>query len=159
MMNGRATRRTPQRSIILPTNGVAIAPSACEMVMAKATVPRRHPKSATMGFKKTPKVKRVTGPLPTIRAKVEPKTTHQGFLKSREAVISESIYHSGAPAKYFPATLAKKVPEGGQAIPVTCLFFQSRLAFAERMLLPSGPRARRSETKWRTAWGSRISCG
>ena len=60
-MKGSVTRRTPQRSTILPTNGVASAPIACETVIAEATVPRFQPNSATIGFRKTPKVNRVIG--------------------------------------------------------------------------------------------------
>src|SRR5579863_3383586 len=32
-----------------------------------------------MDFRKIPKVNEITGPLPTVRASAEPRTTHQGF--------------------------------------------------------------------------------
>src|ERR1700733_8642989 len=89
-MKGRVTRRTPQRSTILPTKGVASAPSVCETVTAEATVPRFQPNSATIGFRKTPNVNRVMGPLPTIKPIVEPNTTHHGFLKVRPGLMLPS---------------------------------------------------------------------
>src|SRR5277367_1448807 len=86
-INGSVTRRTPHRSTNLPTKGVQIAPTNCDIVIAIATVARCQPNSATSGFKNTPKVKSVIGPFPTIRPKVDPNTTHQEFLKARTQLL------------------------------------------------------------------------
>jgi hypothetical protein len=70
-----------QRSIIRPSNGTVSAEQMPPNDNAKDAVPRCHPISAMIGFKKTPKVNASTGPLHTTRPPTAPTTTHHGLVK------------------------------------------------------------------------------
>src|SRR5947209_12899984 len=70
-----------QRSIIRPSTGTVSAEQMPPNDNANDAVPRCHPMSAMIGFRKTPKVNPSTGPLQTTRPPTAPATTHQGFVK------------------------------------------------------------------------------
>src|SRR4051794_37245069 len=77
---GSATRRMLQRSIIQPNIGTISALITPPKDSAKEAVPRSQPISAINGFRNTPKVKAMTGPLQTTRPVTAPATTHQGLV-------------------------------------------------------------------------------
>src|SRR5438552_7840697 len=80
-MPGKATRRMLQRSIIQPSSGTISAEHTPPIPNASETVPRWAPISAMIGFRKTPKVNDITGPLQTNKPVTAPTTTHQGLVK------------------------------------------------------------------------------
>jgi hypothetical protein len=57
-------------------------------------VPRCHPISAMIGFRKTPKVKPSTGPLHTTRPPTAPTTTHHGLVKLSRMLFLPRRRHS-----------------------------------------------------------------
>src|ERR1051325_7530471 len=65
----------PDRHSVLPRCGRAFAPGIYAIL-----VPRSQPISAISGFRNTPKVKAMTGPLQTMRPVTAPPTTHQGLV-------------------------------------------------------------------------------
>src|SRR5437764_6457682 len=70
-----------QRSIIRQSTGTVSAEQTPPNDNAKDAVPRCHPISAMIGFRKTPKVNPNTGPLHTTRPPTAPTTTHHGLVK------------------------------------------------------------------------------
>src|SRR5438270_4865334 len=76
-----------QRSIIRPSTGTASAEQIPPNDNANEAVPRCHPISAMIGFRKTPKVNPNTGPLHTTRPPTAPTTTHHGLVKLSRMVI------------------------------------------------------------------------
>src|SRR5437764_9398039 len=79
-MPGSATRRMLQRSIIQPNTGTIRALKMPPKDRAKEAVPRCQPISSISGFRNTPKVKAMTGPLQTTSPVTAPATTHQGLV-------------------------------------------------------------------------------
>ena len=115
---GSATLRTPNRSISTPVNGIASAPVMCETTTAAASVARGQPNSWVIGPTRTPNGNRIIGPLHTVSASTEPKTTSQG----RAAAIGASSSADGATLRpgnmawsYHPAssffTMALALPK------------------------------------------------
>src|ERR1700751_1605285 len=70
-----------RRSIIRPSTGTVSAEQIPPNDNANDAVPRCHPISAMIGFRKTPKVNPSTGPLHTTRPPTAPTTTHHGLVK------------------------------------------------------------------------------
>src|SRR5215469_4676129 len=117
-MPGRATRRMPQRSIIMPRKGTAMAERMPPNDSANEVAPRCQPISSLSGFKNTPKVKPSTGPLQTSRPVTAPNTTHQGFVNFRHIATRLSHHRAvaalcsplGEPGGKHP--LHRRVPQG-----------------------------------------------
>src|SRR5712671_453744 len=75
------TRRAPQRSTSQPIAGQDNAASAACIVNAEETIARPTPRSAVIGFRKTPNAKTLTAPPPTMRPQTVANTIHQRFAK------------------------------------------------------------------------------
>jgi hypothetical protein len=93
-MAGNAIFRTPKRSMSTPANGIAKPPVICAVSTAEASVALDQLNSAVIGPTSTPNGKRIIGPLQTMRASAEPRTTSQGRPGDRNRVRS--------PGKFCP---------------------------------------------------------
>src|SRR5437763_5190131 len=71
------TRRAPQRSTSQPIAGQDNAASAACIVNAEENIARPMPRSAVIGFRKTPNAKTLTAPPPTMRPQTVANTIHQ----------------------------------------------------------------------------------
>src|SRR5882762_2250393 len=109
-MPGKATRRMLQRSIIQPSSGTISAEHTPPIPNASETVPRWAPISAIIGFRKTPKVNDITGPLQTNKPVTAPTTTHQGLVKRIPTASSLSALR--ATCARFPAILTRRASGG-----------------------------------------------
>ena len=96
-MPGKATRRMLQRSISQPSSGTISAEHTPPIPNASETVPRWAPISAMIGFRKTPKVNDITGPLQTNSPVTAPATTHQGLVKRIPTAFPLSALRACAP--------------------------------------------------------------
>src|ERR1700733_12237677 len=70
------TRRTPNLSIRMPTNGTENADARAHKAIADEIEARSQPNSASRGLMKTPKEKRLIAPLTTISPMKEPNGIH-----------------------------------------------------------------------------------
>src|ERR1700733_11624319 len=71
------TRRTPNLSIRMPTNGTENADARAHKAIADESEARSQPNSASSGLMKTPNEKRLIAPLTTMSPMKEPKGIHQ----------------------------------------------------------------------------------
>ena len=78
----KPSRRGPMRSASRPASGNEHAVVIKPMVSANEPMPRATLNSSTTGLRKTPNVNCMIGPLPTVSAIAEPRTTSQGFLST-----------------------------------------------------------------------------
>jgi hypothetical protein len=98
---GKATARTPHRSIPRPRIGVVTALRRVARDSANETVERGHCMSTAIGLRNTPEVKKRTGPLHTHSPTTAPATTHQGLpslaLRTASSGLPTKRAYMGSP--------------------------------------------------------------